>query len=322
MMTARNRPFLLLAACAALSLFCSARAVAATDVLIMTDRELGEPMARAVAPLRSATHSVDTGIRAAEAACAPMAGARPRLALLARVPSQAEVELCAGNARADAVAVPIARQAVALVRPAGTPVVAVNTTELFRAFTAHGPAPTAGTLLLAPTGSIAQRMFDGRVMESGCVAGMPAAKLPFDRAERRDFCAKTRADGSVAQRSGGAEDVVAWARSAKPGALAVVSVAELPTIGDAVAPVALDGVLPLAVDIAEGRYLASRQVALLIVLPTDTDKARRDAARKTVFNLLAEASIGPSGSLEPADIVVLSPAERVAGRTRALGFFE
>ena len=106
MMTARNRPFLHLAACAALSLFFAAKAVAATDVLIMTDRELGEPMARAVAPLRSATHSVDTGIRAAEAACAPMAGARPRLALLARVPSQAEVELCAGNARADAVAVP------------------------------------------------------------------------------------------------------------------------------------------------------------------------------------------------------------------------
>jgi hypothetical protein len=40
------------------------------------------------------------------------------------------------------------------------------------------------------------------------------------------------------------------------------------------------------------------------------------------FSLLAEASIGPTGSLAPAGLLPLPPPDRIAARTQAVAFLE
>jgi hypothetical protein len=81
-------------------------------------------------------------------------------------------------------------------------------------------------------------------------------------------------------------------------------------------------VLPTAANVASGAYPAAEATTLVIVVPHDTPPGRRYAARRAVFELLSERSIGPDGNLAQAGLVPLAPTERVASRLRAVAFVE
>ena len=321
-----------LAACLGLS---GGVARAANDVVIFTDRDLGTAIGAAVAPMKSHIRAVETDVRAGDAACTTLPGNRVRFALLARNPSQAEIDVCAGGVRADVIAVPVGFQAMALATPANGVVFSVSSADLFRALRANaaGARPTtwdqlgAGypsapiAVLAAPPGSITQQVFDAR-MEATCFGTAPAAGMPFDRAGRLAYCGALRKDASVQPRPAGAGAVAAWAKTAGAGAVALVSVSELAALDGVVVPLLIDNVTPSAVNIAAGRYGAARPVTLMIVLPREADAARRDLARKAAFDLMAESMIGPGGALGGGGVIALQPADRLEARTKAVAFIE
>ena len=325
-----------LAACLGVS---GGAAQAANDVVIFTDRDLGTAIGAAVAPMRSTIRAVETDVRAGDAACTTLPGNRVRFALLARNPSQVEIDVCAGGSGADVLAVPVGFQAMALATPAKGVVFSVSSDDLFRALAANaaGARPTtwdqlgAGypaapiSVLAAPPGSITQQIFEAR-MEAVCVGASPAAGMPFDRAGRLAYCGALRKDASTQSRPGGVnagtDAVAAWARTAGAGAIALVSVGELAALDGVVVPLLIDNMTPSAVNIAAGRYAAARPVTLMIVLPREADAARRDLARKAAFDLMSEAVIGPSGTLSAGGVIALQPADRLEARTRAVAFIE
>ena len=159
-------------------------------------------------------------------------------------------------------------------------------------------------------------------MEAACVAASPSASLPFDRAGRLAVCGALRKDPSVQPRQAGADAVAGWAKTAGSGAIALVSVSELPALDGIVVPLLIDNVAPPAANIAAGRYPAARPVTLMIVLPREADAIRRDLARKAAFDLMAEATIGPAGTLGNGGVIALPPAERLEARTKAVAFIE
>jgi hypothetical protein len=309
--------------------------LAANDVVIFTDRDLGDAAGPVVAPLRSPARVVETDVRAMDAACTTLPGNRVRLAVLARMPNQAEMDVCAGGISADVTAVPLGHQAIALATPSAGPVFSVSANDLFRAFGANagGPLPAswdglnltypaAPVSILAPRpGSVARQLFDAQ-MEAGCVASVAATKLPFDRAGRTVFCGALRVDPAVRQRDAAPGAVAEWAKAAGPGAVAVMSVTELPPLDGAATALLIDNVAPSAANISSGRYPAARPVSLMVVLPRATDAPRREAARQAAFDLMSEGMIGPSGALNGAGLVALPPADRVAARAKAVAFIE
>ncbi|MGE4046295.1 MAG: substrate-binding domain-containing protein [Acetobacteraceae bacterium] len=321
-----------LAACFGLALTAAA---AASDVVVFTDRDLGEGAAAAVAPLRTQGRAVEADVRAVDAACTTTPGNRVRLAVVPRTPTQAEIDVCTGGIGADAVVIPIGHQALALATPANGPVFSVASADLFRALGANAAGTPPATwsslgagypaalisVLAAPAGSMARQVFEAQ-METGCQAMVPAASLPFDRAGRLAFCGALRAGPSVKQRQAGIQPVADWAKTAGPGAIALVSVTELPALDGVVNPLLIDNVLPSAANISDGRYPARRAVNLVIVLPRFADAYRRDAARSAVFELTSEAMIGPGGALTRAGLIALPPAQRLEARTKAVAFIE
>ena len=321
-----------LAACIVLS---GGVARAANDIVIFTDRDLGPAVGAAVAPMGSTVRTVETDVRAGDAACTTLPGNRVRFALLPRNPSQVEIDICAGGSGADVIAVPVGFQAMALATPAKGVVFSVSSPDLFRALAANaaGARPTSWdqlgpgypaapiSVLSAPSGSITQQVFEAR-MEAVCVGAAPAASLPFDRAGRLAYCGALRKDTSAQPRPAGADAVATWARTAGAGAIALVSVGELAALGGVVVPLLIDNVTPSAVNIAAGRYGAARPVTLMIVLPREADAARRDLARKAAFDLTSEAMIGPSGALGTGGVVALQPADRLEARAKAVAFIE
>lgn len=252
------------------------------------------------------------------------------------MPSRAELEACARTASAEVNAVEIGRQAVALVVPASSPVWSLDAAALFRAVgqnSGENPRPAAWNdidpayphlpigLLAPPTGSRALHLFDALIMEPGCdhAAG---ARMPFGLTSRAGFCAALRNDIPVAQRNGEAQAVTDWAAAAPPGHIAVITIAELRQLGSRVVPLLLDGALPTAANLDSGRYPATEKVQLLIVVPHAADRTRRNDARALAFELLAEASIGPAGSLTPAGLIPLPPTDRIAARSQAIAILE
>jgi ABC-type phosphate transport system substrate-binding protein len=321
-----------LIACAGLS---SSVARAANDVVIFADRDLGPAAGAAIAPMASTIRTVETDVRAGDAACTTLPGNRVRFALLPRNPSQVEIDVCAGGAGADVIAVPVGFQAMALATPAKGVVFSITSGDLFRALGANaaGARPSAwdqlGTgypaapvaVMPALSGSVAQQIFEAR-MEAVCVGASPSASMPFDRAGRLAFCGALRKDAAVQPRPAGADAVAVWAKTAGAGAVAVVSVSELAALDGVVVPLLIDNVTPSAVNIAAGRYAAARPVTLMIVLPRDADPIRRDVARRAAFDLMSEAMIGPSGALAASGVVALQAADRLEARTKAVAFIE
>ena len=309
------------------------RVHAATQgVLLFADRDLGDTLAQAVQALGSDTRRIEIGPLAIRTACATSFGPTPRLALTTRVPSRIEIDRCSETAAAEVTAVQVGRQAVALVTPANSPVWSISAAGLFRAIGQNsGETPHPATwsdvdpsyphspigLLQPPSGSRAQRLFDSLILAPGC-ASASGARMPFELKNRITFCSAVRSDIPAAQRQGGAQDVATWAASAPPGQIAVVTINELRELDRRVAPLLLDGALPTAANIEDGRYPASEQVQLVIVVPRAADRARRTEAKALAFDRLAEASIGPAGRLAPAGLIPLPPPERIAARSQAV----
>jgi phosphate transport system substrate-binding protein len=303
---------------------------------LFADRDLGDALAQAVQGLGPDARRIEIKPSASAAACASAPGAAPRLALLAHAPSRAEIDRCSQTAAGEVYVVEIGRQAVALVVPLNSPVWRVDAAAVFRAFgqnASDAPRPTTwadidpglprlpiGLLVPAP-GSRTQHLFDALIMEPGC-GRVATARMPFDLKSRTAFCAALRSDVPVAQRQGGARDVANWAAAAPPGQLAIVSIAELRQLDRRVVPLLLDGALPTAANIETGRYPAAEKLELMIVVPYAADRAQRNDARTMAFNLLAEASIGPTGSLAPAGLIPLPPPERIAARSQAVASLE
>jgi ABC-type phosphate transport system substrate-binding protein len=303
---------------------------------LFVDSDLGEALAHAVGGSGTDAEKVDVRQSAGAAACASAPGATPRLALLSRSPFRAELDRCARAASAAVIVVEVGRQAVALVVPMNSPVWALDTGAVFRALgrnsggtayptTWDGIDPSYPKLpigaLLPSAESRVQRLFGALIMEPGCDKAA-AARIPFERKDRIGFCYAVRDDRAVVRRRGGTQDVADWAAVAPAGQIAVVSVAELGQLDRHVVPLLLDGVLPTAANIASGRYPAVDGVELMIVLPNEANGAQRIAARDLAISLLSEDRIGPMGSLAPAGLISLPPAERLAARSRVIAFLE
>lgn len=310
-------------------------ALAAPNVVVFTDRDLGAGVGDAVTRIRSADRVIETDVQAADAACASLPGNRPRLALLPRLVGAAETAACASAAVAEVIALPVGFQAIALVTPMRADAFAVGTADIFRVFAANagGEKPSAWNqinrhapaapidLLAPPVGSVARNVLNAR-LEAGCATVASPATLPFDEAGRLAFCSALRTDGIVKTRGTDLTQVSDWARQAVAGSVAAISVTELPALARQVVPLLIDGMAPSAAAITAGRYPAARPVTLLIVLPRAAELRQRETARRALFDMLDEDSIGPAGALAANGLVALPPGERVATRAKALGFIE
>jgi phosphate transport system substrate-binding protein len=311
-------------------------AAASPGVPLFADSDLGAALAQAVDGIGTVENKVDLQPSASVAACASAPGVMPRLALLSHSSSRAERDRCAQTASAEVSIVEIGRQAVALVVPINSPVWALDTGAVFHALgrnsggAAHPmtwdaidpsyPKLPIGVLLPSAESRV-QRLFGALIMEQGCDRAA-AARIPFDRNDRIRFCDAVRDDSAVTRRQGGTQDVANWAVVAPAGQIAAVSLAELRQLDRRVVPLLLDGALPTAANIASGRYPAVDGIDLMIVVPNEANGAQRMAARELAFSLLSEDSIGPAGSLPPAGMIPLPPAERLAARSQVIAFLE
>jgi phosphate transport system substrate-binding protein len=299
---------------------------------LVIQRELGAALIAAFdAPAAGAFSSAGGGVP-----CAPPVSATPRLIVAAGQPRPLDVEACRARSASDVLAVTIGYQVIALVTPAGAPSFAMPSADLFRALAEHvdeAAAPTTWRdvdpalpdlpigVLAPPDGSVARRLFTTYVMEPACSGG-PGASPPFGLGRRMAWCGAMRAAPGIVRRLGGGSEIAEWSASATPGQLAVVTLAELRGLGQAVLPLPLDGVLPTAANVEAGRYPAAERVVLLIVAPPDASRAVRDALGRAAFDLLSERSIGPEGSLARAGLMPMPAAERVSSRARAIDFLE
>ena len=309
----------------------SAALAAPPSVLLFVDRDLGEAV---TSGLDHAMPSPTLSDAAADEACAAAGAGVPRFALVAHVASRAALQACGRAAAAEVSSLDIGHQAVALVAPVGAPVWSVGTAALFRAIGEHGgnrrpqiwsdvdpafPHLPIG-LLAPPPGSRAEALLEEQVMAAGC--GTTDPRLPFDLQERIAYCGKLRQDTTTVRSTGNIDELEGWATSARPGQLAVVSLAELRQLSGRVVPLPIDGALPTADNLAAARYPAAAAITLLIVVPHAASQASRDAARRVAFDLLAESVIGPQGALASAVLVPLAPADRVAARSQAVAALE
>jgi PBP superfamily domain len=324
----------LIAGCLALS---AAPSLAATpNAILFADRDVDERLSQAVSRLASELRRVEIGVAATDAACTAAAGKAPRLALVSSRLSPAYVEACGRGANARVITIVLGYEAMAVVAPAKTPVWPITSAALFGAITGHSQQPRLPAtwnelnasyprlpigFLLAPAGSADERLFETLVLAPPCSATADD-KLPFDLGNRIRYCGAVRSDLPAIRRSSAAGDLAAWAASAPPGQLAVVRLAELRQLDGLAVPLPLDGQLPTAANIASGHYPAATTIELLIVAPRGGDAIGQEEARKLAFDLLAETSIGPEGSLVAAGLIPLAPAQRVVSRSEALKFLQ
>jgi phosphate transport system substrate-binding protein len=303
---------------------------------LFADRDLGDALVQAAQNVGPEAQQIEIKASASAAACATAPIGVPRLALLARSLTRSELDRCIQSASASVNIVEIGRQAVAVVVPINSPVWPVDAAVLFRALGQNGgDTPPAKTwsgisptypnlpigLLLPPSTSRSRYLFNALIMQPGCDQ-VASARTPFELKSRAGFCAGLRTDIQVSERTTGVEGVANWAAAALPGQIAVVSVGELRQLDRRVVPLLLDGALPTAANIESGRYPAAARVELMIIMPSAATQSQRAGARSLVLNLLGEASIGPTGSLAPAGLIPLPPAERIAARSRGVDFLE
>jgi phosphate transport system substrate-binding protein len=308
---------------------------ATPNAILFADRDVDEALSQVLGRLASEVRRVEIGAAAADAACAAAPGKTPRLALVSSPLQPAYLDACGRGANARVLTVLLGYQAIALVAPARTPIWPITSAALFRALTDHPEAPRRPAVwseldptyprlpigvLLAPSGSTDDRLFEALVLTPPCSA-VADEKLPLRLGNRIRYCSAMRSDLPAVRHSSGARDLTAWAASAPLGQLAVVRLAELRRLQGLVVPLPLDGQLPTAAYIASGRYAAAATVELLVVVPRGGNNAERAETWKMAFDLLAETSIGPEGTLVAAGLIPLPPAQRVASRSEALDFF-
>lgn len=271
--------------------------------------------------LPAAAPAWSTAPDAIQAACATP-GAAIRLILVARGVPRLGSEACRRGG-AELLVLTLGHQALVMVTPSGAAATSIDPAALFRAFAANAPAGTpagAPAALLAPAaGSRDDALFSALILESGCLAALPAAALPHDAAARATFCGALR-NGvprrAAASLSEGVAQLRSWAAGAPPGAVAAIGMAEWRELAGAVLPLPVEGMLPTAANLHAGTYPAARPVQLLVVLPRAAGMRARDAALDIGFALLSEAVTGPMGSLAAQGVTAVAPAERVDARQR------
>jgi phosphate transport system substrate-binding protein len=304
-------------------------------VPLLADSELGGALLQATRSLGPGMQRMEVRSSAGSAACVGTAGTAPRLALLARTPPRSVIDQCGRTASGKVSIVEIGRHAVALVVPINSPVWSVSAAGLFRALGLNSgeaarttnwkdvdpsyPALPIGFLAPAAN-SRTRQLFDALIMQPGC--DQVSTRTPFDLKNRAAFCSALRTDIQISERDdSNVQGVANWAAAALPGQIAVVSVAELQQLGHRVVPLLLDNTLPTTTNIESARYPAAK-IELMIVMPDGANRNQRADARKLAFDLLAETSIGPTGSLASAGLLPLPPPERIAARSQAVAFME
>jgi len=271
------------------------------------------------------------------AACAEQPAPKVRIAVITREPSRLEQERCRRNLGSEAVVLSIGREAVAVVALAGSPAMSLTPAQVIRAIGANASAaapparwrdvdpslPAVPIMVQVPSlDSPAGRIFAMTVLDAGCSAAVPSARVPFDVEARLAYCSALRAPVAVERRGGRPEDVVTWLRGAGPGALAVVSHGELRRIAANVSVMPLSGTLPTVGNVANGTYIASREIQLVIATPRAATAATRRAAAELSMAIVGENAIGPSGAIVAAGMVPLAPGDRVLARERLMDLFE
>jgi len=273
---------------------------------------------------------------AGDRGCAEWRAGSPRLVIVAGQPTPMEIETCRQTAAAAVLAMTIGYQAIVFVTPASASAFAIHLPELFRALAQHAgdqPAPANWSdvdpslpnlsvgFLAPPVGSVASRLLSTYVMEPAC-SQLPDASVPFERASRLEYCGAVRNGPGIVRRPDTPTSLDDWAASASGGQLAAVNLAELRHLGRSVVALPLDDVLPTEANIEAGRYQAAEPVTVLIVMPHDNRSATPEATRQAAFERLSERVIGPAGSLALGGMIPLPPEDRVAVRSRAIGFLE
>jgi phosphate transport system substrate-binding protein len=266
-----------------------------------------------------------------QSGCALAPTNTPRLVLLTRAASAAELDRCRETAKAEVIAVAVGWQAVAIAVPVSSPVWSMQPDSLFRALgqnsldkresrTWNAIDPTYPALpigvLLPPPDSVAWHLFDRLIMQAGC-ARSGEADLPLNVSERASFCGTVRSDIPVARRKGSEQELLDWAAKAAPGQIAIVTLPELQQLDRRAVALLIGGVLPTLATIQNGRYAAAQAITLMIVLPRAVDPGSRTRTRSALLDLLSEASIAPGGALAAAGLIPAPPSERVAARTQA-----
>lgn len=256
----------------------------------------------------------------------------PDVAASARPIRESEMKGCVGAGVTSVTEVPIGLEGLVIVRAAKGPEMALDRTQLFQALAAKvvidgqlienpferwadvDPAlpDLPITVLGPPPGSDARAVFVERVLKPGCDT-FDALK-GLEGSVRDEVCGALRSDGRYVEAPADGEPDPGRVE-AEPGTLALVDTALLYRNRDRLAGVPLDGVAPTVETIGDGRYgLAGR----LYVYVKNAHRAQVPVLVDFVRTLVAETTMGATGTLAARGLIPLPAAEREAVRKAAL----
>lgn len=255
--------------------------------------------------------------------CAGLGAAYPDLVNASRRMTASEYRGCERNGVGPVIEIPIGTDGVALAEATDGPGMTLTPEIIYRALAAapggrpnrtrtwadldpalpaipikvYGPPSTSGT----------RDALVELIMLPGCDAADPAARaLKADPDAHRRRCARLREDGAYVD-AGENDNLIVQKLGANPGALGVIGYSYLEENAGAVRGVAVNGVMPDAASIADGRYPGARPLYLYV------KKNHLDAVPglRRFLGLYA-ASWGPGGPLTVRGLIPVSPERRAA----------
>lgn len=151
--------------------------------------------------------------------------------------------------------------------------------------------------------------FTNLVLVRGCEQAAMVQQIA-DRALRRRFCGRMRAD-QVTSRTNDASERTDMMLGDSTGRIVIADYFNYNRHREAARPVAIDGVLPTPDTIANGSY-ALAQPLLVFLKPAQLDQI--NGLEAYLRALFSEEAIGDAGYLAPLGLVPLPPAERARQR--------
>lgn len=257
--------------------------------------------------------------------CAGEGGRHPDILAAVRRLTAAELGACA--ARGIGVSeILIGHQAVALAQNASAAPLSLTRRQLFLALAREVPVngrlvanpyrlwsdidfalPVKPIAVLGPPPGSARRDAFIELVMAPAAADLPALRHREAGAPRDDGVFVTLGEGED-------ESAVLAALAARPAAVGILSFNRLALDGEDLNAVALDGVAPSLVTIADGRYAAARPVYLYV---KPAHAAVVPGLTNYLATLLDAAAGGPDGFLAARGLVPLAPAAAEAQRAAA-----
>jgi len=263
--------------------------------------------------------------------CAGVGLLHPDISLATRLLRADEKKRCGANGVTEIASIKIGFDALAIVARRDMPKFGLSRRELWLAIAAT--VPVGGRLAANPYrrwNEISPRLPDlpitvigphdtsGRldtvqslVMEPPCRAA-PEITAIADAGQRREACTTLRTDGvyvATPLHRGVATRSTEKLLSLEAPALSFTGLEELDDSPDRLAPLAVDGVMPEAAEIAKGTYPISRLLYLHVKVQ---NMPLVKGVRAFTEEFLSPEASGPEGYLTSAGLVPLAPADRAA----------